>query len=301
MVQTFTPQLHNVYNELDQHGDLILNVKRLQGETNREYKRRLLDSRVNKANSTYLGLIYGITRELGLSISNVMTIECTKDSDGEYLLDAPAIKFDDNMVYLISNVDPENYEVYLEIDRHIRTASEWFLGGLVDTINATPYFTATLESTADRWMRSECIFNQNTAGLVISEDVSTSSNRVQLREDHIIPGTFNLVSPNLNDRVATENLVLHAGQYWVDFDHGVIVCWDAPAPGSKAGYWYYDDPKMIQASPVILHNLQKEPFKHKLFETVTNQYNEDIDTIPSILGLDLINELHSVSSVYWGK
>ena len=67
-------QQHHVFNELDRHG-LALGLKRLSGEKNAEYKQRLMDIFVHRANSTYAGLIFGITRELGLTIDREMLIE----------------------------------------------------------------------------------------------------------------------------------------------------------------------------------------------------------------------------------
>ena len=74
---------HKVFNELDSHG-LTLGLPRLAGERNAEYKQRLLDVFVNRANSSYLGLIYGITRELGLSLTKEFTITPTNPTDNPY-------------------------------------------------------------------------------------------------------------------------------------------------------------------------------------------------------------------------
>jgi hypothetical protein len=72
-----TPEVFNVWNCFDEFG-LLLGLPRIQGEHNREYRARLIDVYVNPANSTYQGLINGISRELGIASSNV-TIEQLHD------------------------------------------------------------------------------------------------------------------------------------------------------------------------------------------------------------------------------
>jgi len=65
-----TPEVYNVWNCFDEFG-LLLGLQRIPGEKNREYRARLLDVYINPANSTYDGLLNGISRELGLSVSAI--------------------------------------------------------------------------------------------------------------------------------------------------------------------------------------------------------------------------------------
>jgi hypothetical protein len=71
------PEVYNIWNCFDEFG-LILGLPRIAGERNYAYKSRLLNVYTNPANSTYLGLKNGISRELGLSISDI-TIEKLSD------------------------------------------------------------------------------------------------------------------------------------------------------------------------------------------------------------------------------
>jgi hypothetical protein len=95
-----TPALHQVYNAFDEQG-ILLGLPRISTESNKVYKRRLLDVLVNKADSTYQGLINGITRELGYHIDNVMTLTCEVDGSGVFVRADPAVTFDGNMCYVI--------------------------------------------------------------------------------------------------------------------------------------------------------------------------------------------------------
>ena len=84
-----------VSNEMDYFGSL-LDLKRLPEERNDSYKERLLDVYVHRANSTYTGLINGITRELNLDLFKPITLTLNTGLDTSW---SPRIEFVDNIVY----------------------------------------------------------------------------------------------------------------------------------------------------------------------------------------------------------
>jgi len=64
------PEVYNIWNCFDEFG-LLLGLSRIPEEKNYDYKLRLLDVYVNPANSTYVGLRNGISRELGIDASGI--------------------------------------------------------------------------------------------------------------------------------------------------------------------------------------------------------------------------------------
>ena len=66
----YTPEVYNIWNHFDEFG-LELGLPRILGEKNKDYKARLTDVYVNPANSTYQGLLNGISRELGLHPADI--------------------------------------------------------------------------------------------------------------------------------------------------------------------------------------------------------------------------------------
>lgn len=176
---TKTPRAHHIFNALDEHG-VVLGLERLHEEHNAAYKRRLLDVMVHRAGSTYAGLLHGITRELGLSIYEVMTITCKTDDDGVFLLPNPAVIFSGNLCSLVSNANANEFETLVDIDRYDPRGVAWTLQGLVETINATGYFEATLTSGIDPYRRSMEIYDQATAQTVSSESIASAANRIKL-------------------------------------------------------------------------------------------------------------------------
>lgn len=68
-----------LWNVFDEHG-LVADVERLPGETNFDYSLRIKDSYKNKGGSSFVGIVNGATRELGLSkIHDGLTLSIIKD------------------------------------------------------------------------------------------------------------------------------------------------------------------------------------------------------------------------------
>lgn len=295
-----TPRAHHVFNALDEHG-VLLGLERLHEERNSAYKRRLLDVMVHRAGSTYLGLVYGITRELGLSIYSALEVTCKTDSDGAFLLPNPAVIFNGNLCSLLSDADPNNMTTLVDIDRYDPRGDAWTLQGLVDVINATGYFEATITPGVDPYRRSMEVYDQTTAQVISSENIASAANRIKLANEHIVTGSLAMQSPNLTEQVSTEIELLHAGQYYVDYESGIILCVESPVEGSVVRYMSINSPAQLFASPVILHNLQQDPFRKKLFDRTYDELGEECDGFPSLKGIDIINELYSITPIYWGE
>jgi hypothetical protein len=285
---TFTPQPHSVFNEFDQQG-ILLGLPRLSEERNPSYKWRLMDVFVRRASSAYLGLIYGITRELGLSLIETMSIT----PDPSFLL--PAIVFEDTKCVLYS--DYEAGTKVAEIDRFESDGGAYTLQELADTINATGLFTATILKNANSEDRSMTIFNQSSINQVDSEELSGKGARVKLDHEDLIAGTVSVSSANLIERVDSEIELTTAGRYYVDLEHGIILTTVTPEPGSTIRYKWRDKDFIAWSSPIIIHNLQSDGFKFKLF----NQIDEETYGSPTHLGADIVNELLTVFPAGWGE
>jgi len=295
---TLTPVPHHVWNELDRQG-LILGLSRLKEERNAEYKQRLLDVMIHRADSTYLGLIYGITRELGLTISDAIQIIPIKDSEGVPLLPSPGIIFRDTKCYIYQ--DYSQSDLLLTLDRFDMDGGAFTLEELADTINATGYFTATLFDDIPEYTRSMEIFNQRSVVLEPGEDITGAGGKIKLRGKHIVPGTISLRSANMYRRVETELEMRRPGDYMVYLEEGILVSSVAPAPGSSIRYTWRNDEFTAEVSPVIIHNLQSEDFRTKMFKQILGPDGDYANGLPSNLGADIINELMTVYPSNWGK
>lgn len=291
------PQPHSVFNEFDRHG-LLLGLERLTRERNSDYKARLVDVFVNRANSSYRGLINGITRELGLSLSDVMTIKPVVDAEGNPLATMPAVVFEETKVYLYSDFQAKT--LITTLDRFDTSSDSYTIAGFIEDLEGTGYFEAILEPNADTTKRSMTIFNQSSIKEVSIEDVSGKGSKIILEGRNIVPDTFIIRSSNLTQRRTALLDLRRSGDYYVDLATGTLFTVSNPAPGSFVSYIYRDDEFLVQSSPVIIHDLQSEDFKTKMFETVCDDAGEDCNGLPTVLGAEIINELLSVHPTSWG-
>lgn len=291
MSTTLTPTPWHVFNELDSHG-LLLGLPRLSGEKNTAYKQRLLDVYVHKASSVYLGIIHGVTRELGYSIANEFSVSFEKNSDGSFVYAEPAITIEENIVKLYS--DYTNNVVKATFDTWLPISDSYTIQGLVNQINTIQHFTAFLSSSASRNNRAATLFNQTSVVLVEDEDISEFDTFSELYNDYIVSNSVSVISSSLLNRVDNLSAVQTTGDYYVDTQHGIIRSYNSTSPGTRVWYRYIDDNFVAQSSPVIPHNLQSEIFKTRMFIQQVGSDGNNYNGVPTALGSEIINELMSV-------
>ncbi len=285
-----TPTPQPIFNHFDRFG-LLLGLPRLEGERNPEYKQRLFDVFVNRSNSTYRGLINGITRELGLQLNQPLRITRISGTN-------PVIVFLNTKCLVFSDYASAN--PVAEFDRFDYSAGAFTVQQLATKINSTGIFSCQVDPTYAN-KRSMTILNQSNLSLVSSEDISRAGGRIKLENSNIIPNSIAIRSSNLLERVSNVALMRKAGQYYIDPALGIIDTLQGPAPGSSIRYQYISNTYKVIASPVIIHDLQSDDFKSKMFEQVSSEEDDTlVDGLPTELGADLINELLSVYPTAFG-
>lgn len=295
---TYTPTSYQVWNELDEFG-LLLDLPRIQDENNSTYKQRLFDVFVHRANSTYYGLINGITRELGLSMYHAMTV--TPVWNGSvYAGDSPAIVFEETKCYVYD--DYANTSLTTTIDRFGTSSSRYTtMEELVASINGSGYIYAALQDSSYSNKRAMEIFNQKSVNLVVSEELNKGGPVINLNHDSLLQGSVTISSTNLTDRVASQAAITKRGHYYIDHTLGIIYSFAAPEPGATIRYEYINPSLEVWASPVIIHDIQSTDFKEKMFEQILTSDATYTNGAPTSLGADLVNELMSVSAFAFGS
>jgi len=296
---TYTPEQWQVHNELDNMG-LLLDLVRLSGEKNDAYKQRLFDVFVHRAGSDRLGLVYAITRELGLNMFQAMTITPVLDSDGDSLGSNPAIIFEETKCYVYSDYTDSTSGLAATIDRYDHDDGAYNYSELLTSIQATGYFSASIKSGVSSSTRSMTIYDQSSVELIVSEDLSTSGAVINLNHNKLFSDSVSVSSSNLVSRVDTQIELVRAGQYYIDYLNGIIYTTESPSPGSAIRYKYRNDDFKVWASPVIVHNLQSDDFKTKMFEQITDSDGDTINGAPKELGADFVNELLSITGISVG-
>ena len=290
---------HKVFNELDSHG-LTLGLPRLIGERNADYKQRLLNVFTKKANSTYLGLIHGITRELGLSLTKEFVITPTNSS----LHPNASIFFKDVRCCIYPDYynSPENVT---EIDKYSLVLNgAYTLGELIAKIEAVQIdsnqiFTVTEESGIDLSKRAAVIFDQDSTKEEVRENISGHGRIISLRNKNLFDNSEYIFSRNLKTKVVGTPLA--KGEYKINYLTGKIECYEAPMSGAYISYKYRNNEFEVFSSPVIINSLQSTEFRKKMFDQVLQEDGTYENGRPTIFGADIINELYSVYPTTYRK
>lgn len=291
------PKIKQYRNQYDEHGSL-LSLSRLKGEKNWSYKRRILDTMVNRANSSYRGLVNGITRELGLNLFNALQINPRKGSNGSFLASDPYILFDGAYLFLYS--DYKNNILEYKLDRYQPGGNYEHLYRLVNFINTTTTFEANILPGIDPYLRSMSILHQSNRQRVSLEFIPQST-KFKTKHSHLINGTVFFANRNtFRQEVSSLSGVTRKGLYHIDYLRGIVTCYVVPDVHEYVRYEYTEYPFRPVASPVILNNINSNHFRVKLFQQVLQDDGTCAHGLPTELGVDIINELMSVIPMYWG-
>lgn len=304
---TGTPTVTNVFNQFDDQA-LLVSLVRLPGETNRELKQRIADVYTHRANTTYQGLIFGITRELGLSMYKPFRIYPRKTGNS-FIAEEPIIEFDGPYVRLWR--DYSNSVLEMEIDRAEQSGNAYLLHNLANYINQNSnYFLVDLVDDTVKYNRSMSILNQVSVREVLSEiipnskkftlqypGISTSDSGGMI----ILSTAFFSDRNTFKTRVDTVAAVNAPGTYYINRYTGDVVVFDTPIQNTTIRYQLIIDYWRPLASPVIIHNLQSDNVKRKMYEQVLADDGSTVDGVPTVYGASIINSLHSVYPLYYKK
>jgi hypothetical protein len=294
----------SVWGPLDEMG-LLLDLKRLPGERNHEYRERLFRVFTRRTDSTYDGLLNGITYELGLEFEDVLTLSFAGSSDLQ-----PRVTVQDGILTLYSDyTDDEDYEI-VQVDNapqlNLRKETANELSELIALINATGVFSLALIEDPPSVNWSYCLVNFDT-NVWVNDETIPSSTRFTLEHAPINDGMFFFGERKIFKTLrATEEALVSPGDFYVNLTTGEIVTTSLPSGDGTVRYQYRDLPKTLEASPVSLgyigsRELQRYFFTQlevRLFDTPLERF---INNIPNEEGVDIINELFRASKNYWGK
>ena len=294
---TGVPQGKTTWNQFDEQGSLV-SLQRLPEEDNVSYKRRIMDVFVHRANSSYRGLIYGITRELGLSLYQPLIINPKKGNDDSFLAPDPLIKFDGINVYLFS--DYANDSLDWQIDRYAPGGNYEHLKRLVDLVNTTVYFEASLTDIDYSFKRSMVVLNQSNRIMVPSEGIPVSTS-FRLAHQFIVPGSLVFIGTSTpSTEVDSIGDMNRHGTFWINYRKGIVKTYSQFGIGSSVRYQYTDYSFKPFASDVILNDINSDNFRSKLFQQVLQDNLTFADGLLTELGTDYVNELLSVYPLYFG-
>lgn len=292
-----TPSKHVIFSAIDEHG-ILLDTKRLNNENNADYKKRLLEVFTRRSNSTYQGLINGITRELGLEIFDAMWVNPRTDADGDFVATDPYIRFNGAHLELYSDYAAGTLDK--KIDRYEPGGNYEHYIRLMNEVNTSSYFHASIYPGVDIYTRSMTIINQSNREEVPFEEVPCST-KFRLGKERIVDGSVYFSDRNtFRTEVETEGEVSSRGTFHVDYKTGIVRVYTIPISGTTVRYKYVVFPFLASASPVVLNDITNDNFKVKMFLQILQDDGTYAHGLPTKLGSEIINELYTVFPLYYG-
>jgi hypothetical protein len=171
-------------------------------------------------------MVYGITRELGLSFFKPVKIWPLRAADGSFFATDPYMIFDGPHLFLYSNYAAGTVD--MELDLLEPGGNFEHIGQMVDMINKSTFFRASLESEKWRWHRSLCIYNQSNRVIVNRAGLDPST-KMDLDADYLVKDTvFFSNRRTFRTEVATEAEVTSKGKYYVDYQNGIVTSFSPP-------------------------------------------------------------------------
>ena len=296
---TATPTAKNIVNHFDLAADIV-SLNRLSGESNVDFKQRIMDVAVHPGGGTYDGVINGLTRDFGYARERAIQINLTLDSSGEPVARNPRVEILANKVILYSDYRPDGTET---IDSTIRiyqpTDEGYFLNDLVAEINNSTCFTASIYSGIRPNMHSTNLIRGNT-DLIVQNDPIRTDGLTILSEQYIVEGSLVFDESDVFEtEVATTPSA--AGEYKVDRINGKIYNYSIPNGGLSVSYHASDFPFEVDYSPIKIYTFQDDDFQYELFEHETLDSGEVVNALPNREGSETYHQLFLETEVFWGE
>lgn len=291
-------KVKNIFNSLDEHGRLV-GLPRLKGEKNKNYKQRLLDVGVHKANSSYDGLINGINRDLGLTYYDAMTIDISVPVSAGYV---PSIVIDHATLTLYKDFYSETIDLEIELYDKNKTNSARKLSDVVSAILTSTHFTATLVDASKQDEDAIMLIHQDSNQEVFSETIPIS-NRFFLNNRDIINGTVSFSEIDVfHTKVSTQDLaIMNNGDYNINYETGEITVKSTPSGSGTVSYKYMDIPFSVIASPTVIKDTNDDVFKSRLFDQRMLPNGTKISELPTSEYVSIVEEVMAARALYWGK
>lgn len=287
----------NILNSFDEHG-LLLDLQRLRGEPNKTYKQRLLDVGVNRTNASYNGLLNGITRELGLTQYEAITISLKIAATPAY----PAIVVDQARLLLYDDYVNDSIDAEIELYDHNESNGAYSLNDVVTSIDASTNFEAVLVDSSKGEERGITLIHDDNH-LEIPNETMPVSNAFFLSNSSIVKETISFSESDifLNEVTETDLSLMNEGEYNIDYSDGKVIVKSKPSGNGSVYYNYIELPFNLKANPVILKDFNDDEFKKRMFVQEYNYEGTSNNGMPKPEAIDIIVEAMKLKGLYWGE
>ena len=296
---TGKPTAKNIVNHFDLSSDLV-SISRLDGESNIDFKQRIMDVTVHPGGGTYSGVINGITRALGYAREPAIQITLDLDSSGEPIARNPRIDILSNKVILYSDYRASDTQT---IDKTIRIYQPddagYFLEDLVAEINSSSCFSCTMYSGIRPNMHSTNLIRGNTDIYIQGDPIRTDSvtylSAQYLVEDSIVFDEDSIFQTQVSGTPSAD------GEYQIDRINGRIYVYSIPQGNLGVSYHASIFPFEVDYSPIKIYTLQDDDFQYELFQHETLDSGEEANSLPNQEGSEVYHQLFKETEIFWGE
>jgi len=293
------PIQQNIINSFDFAAALVT-LPRLQGESNADYKQRVMDVSVHPGGPSYLGVVNNLTRDLGLPRDKAIQITLKANSAGDAIALNPRVDMLSDRIVLYSNWKPDGTAtIDKEIDIYSPDDAGYFLEDLVTEINSSTCFSSTIYSGIRMNLHSTNLIRK-TSDYTISDDPLRADIMTNLTGTIIVQGSLSFNEPKI---FKTEVLIAPAaeGEYQIDYTNGRVYTYSNPSGNYGVTYHTALFPLDVDFSLVKIYTLQDDDFTSKLFNVETLDSGDKERALPNTEGSEILHQLFKETEIFWGK
>lgn len=253
------------------HFSGVLSVVRLPEETNASLLERTVRAASRPSDSTYLGVIRGTNRGLGLE--EVDAIEVTLKETPVDDEQSVRLFINEEKIYLYRRWVPileqeagVTPEVEMAMDLKGTT-----IGKIVDWINTSDNYEATLLSNSE----ADGSFLMLGDSRELTQEVVIGQEIMDLEKENVLRGSLGFPALDALTAEVDINVVANpqsAGEYTVDYSAGRITAFSAPRDNFVATYVVNRKKFRVQYSPVKLTSVASEGAQDLYFNQVTREF-----------------------------
>ena len=294
-----TPEKQNVINNFDYMGDM-LSLQRIDGENTVDYRDRLWDVTVHPAGPTYVGVINGLARDLGITRELAMTIDLKLNSAGEAIASNPRVNILSNKVVFYSDWRPDGTAVIdKEIQFYKQSDSGHLLSELVALLNDSIYFSCVIDPSVRPNIPSTNIL-EDTSDLIVQSELVEGHNITHFTFERFIEDSVTLSEQEI---FKTEVLIEPAadGEYQIDYESGSVKAFLLPSGRGTIGYHSAQFPMKVDYLPVEIYTFQDENYQKELFIQKELDSGEETNYLLNTEGSETYHQLYLASKIFWGN
>lgn len=288
---TYVPEETLMPVGLDELG-LKLGLERLPEESLSDYRRRLLLEARDPSDPSGQSLIRHTNRKVGEFEIPVFDISLVLDSDDLPVALDPHVEI--TSTWLRAYHDHENEE----LDFEVSLVEQRWLEDVVAAFTGSSYFSLTLLDEYDEYMASNHLRIGDTTRMRSARQLFGSFQNT-MPDKHLKEVWFsNLVV--FQEAKDTKGEVTESGDYWVDYDEGVIISYDIQA--GTVYYRYAEFPYRVYWQPVRVVFANDADLDYEVKDyLVSDETGEKEPLLLNSRGSVLWNRVLAAHPLGWGE